>query len=391
MRDILHLSVPSFPIALARIADASLRQRPVAVAPANSERALLQCVSAEARSEGVHEGMPLYQARRLCSALTVLPPDPAGIARAMQDLTGICADFSPVWEPAAPGRLYLDMSGSRRLMGPGRDAALRLEREIGKRLRLCGGVGVAGNKLVSRIAASYLRKPGVCDVLRGSERGFIAPLPVSILPGVGKNREGQLLRDLNLRRVGEIAELPVGQLRLAFGPFAHLLHQRAQGVDPSPVQPPRRTPEIAEESFLAREENDDTLLAAELCRLAEGCGLRLRRLGQGALRLTLAVTYADGVAEQRATDLPYPISHDLPLFAAAEALFCQTCTRRVRLRGMRLLCSRLTAEARQLGLFDTPTVSAEQQALQDALDRLRERHGRDAIRWGKTCKGNFAF
>jgi DNA polymerase IV len=384
MRDILHLSVPSFPIALARIADASLRQRPVAVAPANSERALLQCVSAEARSEGVHEGMPLYQARRLCSALTVLPPDPAGIARAMQDLTGICADFSPVWEPAAPGRLYLDMSGSRRLMGPGRDAALRLEREIGKRLRLCGGVGVAGNKLVSRIAASYLRKPGVCDVLRGSERGFIAPLPVSILPGVGKNREGQLLRDLNLRRVGEIAELPVGQLRLAFGPFAPLLHQRAQGIDPSPVQPPRRAPEITEESFLAREENDDTVLAAELCRLAEGCGLHLRRLGQGALRLTLAVTYADGVAEQRSTDLPSPISHDLPLFAAAEALFQKACARRVRLRGMRLLCSRLTAEARQLDLFSVPSVSAEQQALQGALDRLRDRHGRDAIQWGRA-------
>lgn len=382
-RDILHLAVPAFPIALARISDPSLRGCPVAIAPGNSERSLLQCVSAEARSEGVHEGMAIYQARRLCPALTVLPPSPEDVARGMRELSELSAAFSPLWEAATPGRLFLDLTGSRRLLGPGRDAAARLERELKRRLGISGGVGVAGNKLVSRIAAGCLKRPGVCDVLRGSEEGFIAPLPVSVLPGVGQAREAVLMRDLNLRRVGEVAALPVAQLRLAFGPFAPLLHQRARGIDPTPVYLPRRSPDVAEESFLPRAENDDLLLTAELCRLAEGCGIRLRRLGKKALRLALTLSYADGVSEERALLLPEPASHDLPLFAAAEELFRRGCLRRVRIKAMRLACTRLCAGERQLDLFAQP-VSAPRKSLQDALDRLRERHGRDAVRWGRT-------
>lgn len=384
-RDVLHLSIPAFPIALARVADASLRSRPVGVVPGHSERALLQCVSAEARAEGVHEGMPVFRARQFCPSLTFLPPDPALIAKGMGALLELSGQFSPVWEPAAPGRLFLDLTGSRRLFGPGRDVAARLEREVEARLSLHGSLGVAGNKMISRIAAGYLTKPGVCDVLRGSERSFIAPLPVSVLPGVGQAREAVLLQDLNLRRVEEVAGLTIPQLRLVFGPFALLLHQRACGVDPSPVQPPRRTREVVEESFLEQEENDDGVLLAELLRLVEGCGLRLRRQGRGVQRLTLTVTYADGISEQVTASFPSPRSHDLALFSAAEGLFLGACRRRVRVKAMQLHCTRLAAENLQMDLFaaaDEP--NPRQAALQGALDRLREKHGMTTIRWGRS-------
>lgn len=383
-RDILHLSIPAFPIALARVADPSLRERPVAVVPAHSERALLQCVSAEARAEGVHEGMSVYHARRFCPALTFLPPDPELLGKGTRALQELSGRFSPILEPAAPGRLFLDLTGSRRLLGPGRDAAARLEREIAGGLRLSGSVGVAGNKLVSRIAAGYLEKPGVCDILRGSERSFIGPLPIAVLPGVGRTRQVQLLQDLNLRRVEEVAALAVAQLRLALGPFAPLLHQRACGIDPSPVQPPRRSPEICEESFLPAADNDDALLMAELCRLVEACGLRLRRLGKQAGKLTLTLRYADGVTEQGTTRLATPQNFDLPLFAAAEALFFKCCRRRVRLKGMHLACGGLEAGRRQLDLFAAETAtSPHAEALQHALDDLRGRYGMGTIRWGR--------
>jgi DNA polymerase-4 len=384
-RDVLHLSIPAFPIALARIADASLRGRPVGVAPGHSERALLQFVSAEARAEGVNEGMPVFRARQFCSSLTLLPPDPALMAKGMDSLLELSGQFSPVWEPAAPGRLFIDLTGSRRLFGPGRDMAARLEREIEGRLRLQGSLGIAGNKMVSRIAAGYLTKPGICDVLRGSERGFIAPLPISVLPGVGQTREALLLRDLNLRRVEEVAALAVPQLRLVFGPFALLLHQRACGVDPSPVQPPRRTPEVIEECFLEREENDDSLLLAELLRLVERCGLRLRRQGKGAQRLTLTVTYTDGVAEQAVYAFTSHLNNDRVLFSAAEELFLKACRRRVRVKAMRLHFTRLAAENLQMDLFATSgEPNPRQTALQTTLDRLREKHGMTAIGWGRS-------
>ncbi len=384
-RDILHLSIPAFPIELARVGDSSLRQRPVAVVPGNSERALLGCVSSEARAEGVHEGMALFRARRLCPHLHLLPPDPQQVSRGMRALLDVSGQYTPLFEPSAPGRLFLDLTGGRKLFGPGRDVAARLEREMEGRLRLSACVGVAGNKLVSRIAAGYLKKAGVCDILRGSERSFIGPLPVSVLPGVGNAREAVLMQDLNLRRIEEVAALSVSQLRLPFGPFAPLLHQRSRGIDPSPVQLPRRSPEIVEEAFLLQEETDDELLLAELFRLAEGCGLRLRKTGQEAGRLLLTLTFADGVTEQGKADLLPPVANDLALFASLEDLFYQTCRRRVRLRALRLACSRLSAGKRQLDLFDDQmAVSLHDEALQEALDHLRTKHGMDTVRWGRS-------
>jgi DNA polymerase-4 len=383
-RDILHLSIPAFAVALARVVDPALRQRPVAVAPGTSERALLQCVSREAAREGLEAGMSLRQARRLCPVLVVLPPDPQLLMRGQRALLQLVADYSPLIEPQAGGRAFLDLTGSRKLLGPGRDVATRLEKELEKRLRLCGSVGVAGNKLVSRIAAGCLERPGVCDVLRGAERNFIAPLPVAALPGIGPTRERLLLRDLNLKLVHDLAALKLAQLRLVFGPFAPLVQQRARGVDPSPVCPPRQTPEISEQSFLLREENDDDVLLAELCRLVEACAYQLRRRERGATELNLTIHYADGVQQSRAVRLTVPQNHDLLLYAAVESLFQQLCTRRTRVKGFKLSCRKLARPDVQGQLFASEGPSPRQQALQQTLDQLRERYGMQVVQRGRS-------
>jgi DNA polymerase IV len=383
-REILHITVPAFPIALARVIHSKLRGRPVAVAPLNSERALLQCVSAEAASDGVHAGMPIYQARRFCPSLDVIAPDPHLMARGSQALMELSGEFTPIVEPGA-GRVFLDLTASRKLFGPARDVAARLEKAIGSQLGLTAMAGAGINKLVSRVAADVMREPGVYDVFHGSERNFLAPFPVSVLPGVGESRQILLLRDLNLQRVEQLASLSVPQLRLAVGPFAPLLHDRACGIDRSPVQPPRFTTEIVEEGLLDQEENDDAILLCELLRLVEGCGLRLRRLKKGARKVSLSVMYADGVTEQGKKLLSTPTSLDLPLLQAVEELFFATCKRRQRVRGLRLSCDQVAEDAGQLELFAQAAadVSQKQCDLQEALDSLRDKHGKGAVLWGK--------
>ncbi len=383
-RDILHLAIPALPIALARVEHPSLRQRPVAVAPLHSERALLQCVSQEARKEGLYAGMPASYARKLCPTLTLLPPDPQILARGNRALLEVAGTYSPLIEPASQGSFFLDMTGCRRLIGPARDAAARLDREISSRLRLQGTVGVASSKLVSSIASNYLDQPGVCDVLRGAERSFLGPLPVSALPGVGRQREATLLQDLNLRTISEVASLPVPRLRLVFGPFAPLLSQRAQGVDPTPVRPPRKAEEIREEAFLDKEENDDEVLLVELSRLVEGCGVRLRRLGKLAGEIKLRLSYADGISEERRKVLKPSVNHDLLLYRAAEEIYLDACQRRIRIRGMCLSCGRLSGTGEQLDLFASYQFSPQIETLQHALDGLREQYGMAAIRWGRS-------
>jgi len=394
-RDILHIHIPFFPIALARATDPSLRRRPVAVAPSSSERAPVQCVSNEARSDGIFEGMPLFRARRLCPSLVVLPPDPEKISRGGQALVNLTREYTPLWEPSSPGRLYLDLTGSGRLLGPGRDAALRLERDLGGKLNFSGVVGVAGNKLVSRIASNCLDKPGICDVLRGSEAGFIAPLPISVLPGVGSVRERTMMMDLNLRFVGQVASLSVPQLAVAFGAFAPLLHARAVGVDPSPVVLPRQASDIARESHLDEGENDDTLLLAELYRMAEECSRRLRQTDRNTSRLELILTYSDGVSARRTARIPAPTDNDRVLFANTRELFRKTCERRVGVRSLRLICGGLRESDPQLDLFThaenamAPIILGD--CLQKAIDKVREKYGVGAVRWGNTLIANSKF
>jgi DNA polymerase-4 len=382
-REILHIAVPAFPIALARLNDRALRNRPVAVAPLTSEQALLHCVSTEAALAGVLAGTPLFRARRICPELQVIPPDPILMARGNRALMELSEEFTPIIEPAL-GRIFLDVTGSRRLFGPARDVAARLEKGIERKLGLETKAGTGTNKLVSRIAADVLPEPGVFDVFHGSEQNFLAPFPLSVLPGIGECREQALLRDLNLQRVEQLAALTISQLRLAVGPFAPLLHERARGIDRTPVQLPRQRSEIIEEGFLEQEENDDGVLLSELLRLTEACGLRLRQAGKRAGTVALAITYADGVLEQGKRVLVFPLAMDLPLFAIVEELFFATCRRRVRVRGLKLSCH--PAEERlQLELFQSGGATSTNTAdLQQTIDLLRERHGKEAVRWGRS-------
>jgi len=383
-RDILHIYIPSFPIALARICEPKLRNRPVAVAPGHSERAPIQCLSEEARLEGLFEGMPLFRARRLCPSLTILPPDPGKVSGGSRALIKLTREYSPVWEPSLPGRLYLDLTGSVRLFGPGRDAALKLQQDLIRRMDLRGCVGVAGNKLVSRIAAEYLHRPGICDVLHGSEAPFIAPLPATVIPGIGETRRRILLTDLNLSLVGQIASLTLSQLSLPFGPFAPLLFYRARGIDPSPVLPPRRAPVVSRDSLLNNEENDDAILLGELYRLTEECGLGLRQMGKASTRLRLTITHSDGLSRQRSVSLKDPVNRDLRIYSVVERLFREAGERRVGIKWMNLTCEGLTETRGQLEMFTEAGVTEGENDLQKALDTVRGRYGMDAVRLGKT-------
>src|SRR2546428_752177 len=156
-RAILHLDIPAFPIAAERVVTPRLRDRPVVVAPSSSTRAPVLVSSLEARRAGVFRGMPLARAVRICRALTVPPPNEPLTRRASEAILKILSCYSPLLEPAGPGHVFLDMTGTRRLFGEAVNSADRIQREVRERLQLASTLGVASNKLVSRVAAPGIR------------------------------------------------------------------------------------------------------------------------------------------------------------------------------------------------------------------------------------------
>jgi DNA polymerase-4 len=384
-RHILHIHIPSFSIAVEQVCRPELRDRPVAVVPPHSERALILSVSSRARNEGIYKGMPITKALKFCPDLTVLPPNPDLIQKASQGLNRIAAQYTPLWEPFRPGHLYMDVTGTKRLWGRAKDTAGRLRQEIRTHLHLTGAVGVAGNKMVSSIASRIMRSEGVMDVDHGQEPSFMAPLKVDMLPGIGHVRQKILLEELNITLVREIASMDMGNLKLLFGRQAIVLHQRALGIDPTPVYPPRVRPTVAEEVTLSKDENDDRRLLGILYGLLEKCARRLRERSLFPGKAGLLLRYTDQIEVIRQVKLPCSSFWDFDLYKPLKEVFYKACQRRKRIRFMRVWFQDFSSADPQLSLFTEIDSNAEKMSsVTQALDRIRERYGGEVIGYGRT-------
>jgi DNA polymerase IV len=399
-RSILCVDVPAFPVAVERVVDPRLRGRPVLVAPEGSARALVVAASDEAVREGVRAGMPVALAMRRCPGAVLRPTDERLYHRATAAVLSLLGGYTPLVEPSSPGRAFLDLTGTGRLFGQAPDAAARIRREVIDRLRLEATVGVAVNKLVSRVAARVIRPDGLYDVFPGSEAAFLEPLPVLLLPGAmamtagagsraggashaGAGATAVRFDDLGIARVGDLVALSPAQSRLAFGWRGERLRRQALGLDETPVRPPERAPAVAEDETFAEPTNATDDLLRVLLDLCERAGARLRRGRAATARLRVTVRHADDVVAPAEAALRGPVAADLVLFREARALLDQARARRVAVRWIELRCLDLSRGARQMDLFGA---LAGAEPLSEAMDRLRARFGSVAVVWGRRLR-----
>ncbi len=225
----------------------------------------------------------------------------------------------------------------------------------------------------------------------GDEAGFLAPLAVRPLPGLGTPVLARM-DEPNLRWIRELAALTRERLALAFGASGPPLAERARGIDPAPVLPAGETePAVRREVVLPEDRNDDEVLIAHLYRLVEEAVRELRLRGRWARRLTVAVTGSDGMEAERGTTLARPTDVDFDLYPVARALLARAWTRRVRVRRLAVRMDRPAAPDPQLGLFDAPAdgnaagavslrrPDGARRDLARAVDRVRARFAWDTI------------
>lgn len=407
-RAILHLDIPAFPIAVERVVEPRLRGRPVVVAPSSSTRAPVWVSSLEARAAGVFRGMPLARAVRICRDLTVLPPNPPLYRRASGAILKLLSGYSPLLEPAGGGHVFLDMTGTRRLFGEAADSADRIHREVLLRLRLASTLGVASNKLVSRVAARVIRPERLYDVFPGNEAPFLAPLGVDLLPAVDPASR-EILSEVNVGRVGDLAALALPHLRILLGKRACRFFREARGIDESPVRPPDAAPVVREEETLAEDSNEEAIHREALDRLAVRGAARLREMGREAARISVRVRYADGVEAEAAERPARSTASEFLLRERVARLFEKARERRIRIRHLEVALSDLRETPRQLSLFEDPPagMSGEvrgngapgnggsplrrpeprrREDLEVALARIRDRYGMEAV-GSKRLKG----
>jgi DNA polymerase-4 len=375
-RKILHLSLPSFPLQVLVADRRKFRDRPAALAGADTASARVLSLNPRAFGEGLRRGMTLAEALRRCAALSVFTPRPDLFSRAHQQLRELLGRYSPVVEPGRSS-FYLDLTGTSLLLGPGPDAAAKILREMDSSMSLVSSAGLAASKLVGTAASSLASAPGLAAVLAEEEAVFLRPFPLRKI--LGKEPWlAERLEELGFRFVSDLQGLSRSELTSAFGKDGLRLHLISRGIDHSPVVPSESFPELDEGESLAEASNDLELLRLTLWRLSERLGRRLRERRTSAGLLRLLVVYRDGAFVVRRLAFKKPTALDRELNEAGLKLLAGAFSRRVQLIYLGLRASRLTSGF-QPDLFGGQEAKSR---LYTAIDRIRLRYGDSAIRFG---------
>ncbi|MGD9124405.1 MAG: hypothetical protein PVG60_04895 [Desulfarculaceae bacterium] len=388
-RTVLHLNVADFAVAVERLTESGLHDRPVIVAPQGAARALVYDMSEEAFQAGIRKHMALDRARRLCRDARLVPPRPHRYEKAMAELLRLAMPFSPLIESEeASGHLFLDLTGTRRLWGPPQDVAWRIRKKARQRLGLDPIWGLAANKLVAKAATRVVKPFGECLVQTGQEEAFLRPLPLYLLPGL-ERPDLLLFREYNLRRVEQALTWGHEHLAVIFGCRGGHIHGLLRGRDDSPVIPVgQRPPALRLDHEFSDDTNDVQEVECALYSLVEQAGASLRQTGRTARRVAVVMDYSDGARVIRQRSHQAGTANDFLLFDLARAALASAWTRRVRIRHLRLFCDRLIFPSAQMELPFAPSpAQAKQQRgdrLLDALDNIRRRHGSGMIRMGRT-------
>ena len=385
-RTIIHINVADFAVAVERVIDPRLAGRPMIIAPGKASRAAVYDMSDEAYRAGIRKGMLLGRAMRLCRDATVITPHMDRYDRAMRALLKQALPYSPRIESGSgDGHLFVDVTGTHRLLGPPMDIAWRLHRQIKKALGLNPIWSVAPNKLVAKVASRLVKPMGEYIVAAGDESKVLAPLSLCLVPGIEK---ADLIRlhEFNLTHVFQVTALSLAQLEMPFGRRAPSIYKAVRGIDGSPVLPVGQSPPVISVGHeFSEDTNDARVLKRHLYRLVEQAGRCLRKRCLAARRIGIFLNYTDGKRCIRQARARPATANDLDLFDVAGRALKAAWRRRVRIRHLAIVCDGLIFPPTQMALFENDRQHREKRAgIVSAMDAVRHRFGPGAIHMGRT-------
>jgi len=381
-RSILHVDMDAFYASVEQRDNPDLVGKPVVVG-GGSNRGVVAAASYEARKFGIRSAMPMAEAIRRCDHLVRVKPRMSHYVDASQQIFAVFNEFTPLVEGLSLDEAFLDVTASVKLFGPAAEIAARIKQRIKTETRLTASVGVAENKLVAKIASDLDKPDGLTVVMPDVYRDRLDPLPVRVLPGIGRE---------TLKRLDRIGIATVRDLRLAhdrdlepiFGRYTQRTRERAAGIDHRPVVPSRDEKSISAEETYDRDLSKPAAMDRELLRLAERTATRLRKSGLAAGTVQIKIRRADFATFTRQQTLKPPSNNtDRICRLARELLHGWLATNpnaRIRLLGVG--GSKL-APAEQADLFSCDHAQ-DSSVIDVTVDEIREKFGSRSVGRAKT-------
>lgn len=385
-QSILHLDLDTFYVSVERLLDSSLERKPILLG-GTSDRGVVASCSYEARTFGVHSGMPMRQARMLCPEAIVIRGNSSTYTKYSSMVTDILKERVPILEKSSIDEFYADLSGMDKFFGCYQYAS-ELRQIITRETGLPISFGLSVNKTVSKVATGEAKPANQIKVDLGQEKPFLAPLSVKKIPMVG-DKMFQTLCNMGVKRIRTIQEMPIELMNDVFGKNGNVVWKKANGIDNSQVIPFCERKSISTERTFDKDTIDMQKLQALILSMAENLAFQLRRGTKLTACITVKIRYSNFNTYTKQVKIPYT-SADHILIPAALNLFNTLNDKRLLIRLVGLRFSNLVHGNYQINLFDD---SQEQLALYKAMDKIRERHGERsiirAVGMGKSSIGRF--
>ena len=290
-RQILHVAMDAFYASIEIRDNPWLRGQSVIVG-GMSDRGAVCAVSREAADYGLYPGMPSKTARRLCPGAVFLRTRINHYKEVSRQIRRILDDHTDLIEPVGLDEWYLDVTHNKQGLATGFDVAREAKKAIRERLALTASAGVAPCKFLAKIASDREMPDGLVVVSPGDAQSFLAPLPVTVIPGVGEG-ERRRLSGMGAQTVAELAEIPRGVLEQSFGNWGVRLYEYARGIDPRPISPDKEYKSLNRDQTFEAATTDLARIRHALAGQAETLARRLEAKGVQARTVTLRIQYAD--------------------------------------------------------------------------------------------------
>lgn len=379
---ILHLDMDAFFASVEVRDNPKLVGLPVVVGGAGA-RGVVAAASYPARTRGIRSAMPMATARRLAPDLVIVPPRISryqeASAQVMELLRSVVADI----EQISIDEAFLDVRGARRLFGGPDQIASLLRSRIREELGLPSSVGGSVSRAVSKIASAQAKPDGQLIVPAEQTADFLAPLPVSVVSGIGPKAVASLER-IGVRTIGQIHEIPPSTLARALGPRAPEIIRLAAGSDRTGLGHRVRDKSLGTERTWDEDLTDGDEVRRRITSMADEVARQLRRNEAVARTVVLKLRSPDGTTITRSSTLDQPTSSGERLREQVVALWDRERhkLRRVRLAGVRV--THLEPESTSSVQQELTSRSALWRDLESAMDRATDRFGASSLSRGST-------
>lgn len=376
---IAHLDLDCFFVSVERINDPGLRGKPVAVGGSPKGRGVIASASYEARAFGVRSAMPTAKALRLCPQLVIVRGHHGEYSEYSNKLYKRILNFAPVVERASIDEMYMDFTGCEALYNNNLPGFMKtLQRLVWDEFSLPCTISLAANKAIAKIAAGTVKPAGVIYVPHGTEKEFLAPLAIDVIPGVGE-KTGEFLKARGFCLVSDLQSITQKRATDLLGKHGVWIYNVAQGLGSQHLTTDWVRKSISNEETFAKDITNRHELEKELFSLVENVCSSLRSYRWKAKTITLKLRYSDFKTITRAASIN-PTSDDAIVFRTVQDLLHKAYARSLAIRLLGIGLSNFVEETEpELELF--PSIKKRDQMLH-AIDKIREKFGDDVIHAG---------